>query len=131
MDRMDVMMAAMDAETEEEFLRSALEIPRRDLWLLTDLALLHEQLFDGRPEALAERLEVSDKTVLSWLHTGRTFPPEERTWGLSYSIYRIAAYSKDPKGWLERTRAEQLTAEELRALIRDVEGRSAPRGKRA
>jgi hypothetical protein len=125
--RTQLIEAILAAETEFDFFEIGRDLSRDDLWLFSDYVLLYEGLWAGKMELLAEALKMPWKTIASYRHTAVAFPMGHRTWDLPYSFYRIAGYSDDPAGWLDRAREGQWTARGLKDAIRKAEGRTARR----
>lgn len=116
----------LDAASEADFISLALETS--DLWHLSYIALLYQETF-GDVAGLADGTMRPKKTLLSYARTARIFPIDSRArWpGAAYSLFRIAAYSDDPEGWMDAATANGWSAARLRDEIRAKEGRRAPR----
>lgn len=68
-------------------------------------------------QSLAELVGESTGSIRSYAWVSKKFPPENRDRDLSWSHYRTAAWSKNPKDWIETAVTEGLTVRQLKARI--------------
>ena len=115
-----ILAAYQEFENFDDFVQLFMELYQQeqsDLWAWADATVAYSVRFGGSLKQLASSIPRSTKTLESYRHTARTFPPELRIEDVQCSIHRIAAYTEDPQGWLQKAADGAWSAKQLKEEI--------------
>lgn len=131
MDRATFAKKVLRASTLDEYAALSKELGD-DLWLWADYVVLFRKIYDFPLKRLAmalARAQVEErgvfrtkKTLESYEITASRFAPDQRVYKVSFSIYRVAAYARDPLYWAKRAHEEGWSVRQLKEAIVQEEG---------
>lgn len=131
MNREEFARRVLRASTLDEYAALSADIGE-DHWLWADYTVLFRRLFDFPLKRLAFALAEATasgagqfrtlKTLESYEITATKFAPDQRVYKISFSLYRLAAYSRDPFRWARLAHEQGLSVRKLKAAIEVGEG---------